>query len=788
MTSTSDSGDDTDLGSDPWTLLGRCVDENGGPVVGVQIVCALSSLPDAQGESRPLSRVEADSDELGHFALESFVDGESDARVRLTAAGYVPLSAMLRRPQAGETVEMGDVVLREAISVDGSVTDDQGNPVEGARVQFVLIDLTAGPTSNDPANATAPSMLTAFSDALGRFVLEDPAWPGEWFIGVEYCGALIAPRNVQLEPGTGAFDLRIVVERPDPEFSITGRVVDDSGQPVAGARLSMIGHGFIGRGLTGADGSFTAHRAGPMPDRGRTTMQVDVDHESGLYDWNGATTHEGVRWGDRDLAIVLDRRASRSVLVVDEQGEPVEDYALFAFTDYGGGDFAHLSRVRVRGYHPGGRSRVTGLRLGHQAVLVLPSDSALAPSAWMEFDVVAGGEEADQRVICPDAARWTLNVLTKAGSPVSDSVVEVVQALSPSGLETTSRVVPASDCDRVRGVFDFVSVASGVTDGQGRLSLRLPPGAFSLRIRGDSHVDLVEPVEIARGDSELSVFVDPGATVTGRVGPPALLDSFLSLEGSSVQIELDPLDQDAPSVGVPVEEEGRFSVSGLAPGDYRALVRLDYVASFVNRAEDRWLVEELSLRTSEERSLVVDLESKMPGRVSGLVLVDGEPLSEMHCFLERDGDGLGPRLRRVGTDREGRFESLCLPGAYTFWITMPSDPGPAWVRMPVPGLRIDVAPGAVVPIEARVDLRRVELRLVDGDGNPLSERLLRVVHSGYHLPGRLITDANGLVIVDPAPPGPFQIRVGQGEDAVEVGPFDLPIGRREGRLDVTLPN
>lgn len=168
--------------------------------------------------------------------------------------------------------------MARAIPVTGIIVDRQGVPVADASMMFVHIPL-------DKTPAAAPQRtLRARSDQAGRFVFPLPAYAAEWWVAAEDTGALVEPRSVKLNAELTEYRLRVVVERPDPSFSIAGRVVDTDKQPLANMRLSATGEGWIGRGRSDIAGQFTLQRAGPMPDRGNKGTALSCSDPDGMYE------------------------------------------------------------------------------------------------------------------------------------------------------------------------------------------------------------------------------------------------------------------------------------------------------------------------------------------------------------------------------------------------------------------------------------------------------------------------------------------------------------------------
>jgi Carboxypeptidase regulatory-like domain len=226
-------------------IAGRVVEDAGAGLDGVEVRAELAAL--APGED-PLPVVSR-TDSRASFTLGPFLPGS----YRLTAArpGYV-----LRR---APTIDLGDpgatpaVVLEllRGASVTGRVTNARGAPVASARVRCVasaMDDLTVetGPLPLAAEAAALPSgagralgsTRVALADGSGRFVVADLI-PGRYRVEVAHPG--LEPMRTDelvLAPGQrrdlGTLGLR-------DGFPVEGRVVDDGGSPIEGARVVIAG-------------------------------------------------------------------------------------------------------------------------------------------------------------------------------------------------------------------------------------------------------------------------------------------------------------------------------------------------------------------------------------------------------------------------------------------------------------------------------------------------------------------------------------------------------------------
>lgn len=762
-----------------FVVVGRCVQASSGqPLAGCEPALRLDAADDAPALASAITPVD------GRFVLQCTHDPWVDSlRVTVTRDGYVARSGVWPTPEAGTTVDLGDLPMLEAIEVRGVVVDTVGAPVEGVDVLFAHIELQ----SDRRSDVEPEDLLRATSDTAGRFVFAGRAFPGEWYCGAEYSGALVEPRSVRVEEGTSPFHLRVVVERPDPAFDIVGSVVDEAGQPVGGMRFAAYGEGFMGRGRSQRDGRVVIRRAGPIRDDGEPGAYLNVDDPSGRYEVVEPAADARFAWGSRDeLRVVVRDRVDREVHVRRRDGDPVTRYTLFVLR--GEQRLQLAGSLTQRGVHEDGRCRLPRLRSGAHAVLAVPRDRQLAPSLPVRFEQVPGVVAAPVAVVLDPPAQVVVVVRDQAGEPLADSDVELVMPLGDATLDAAA-VVPALErLDHARSP-SHVAYARSVTDANGAAALEAPAGDYLVRVRGADHVAAIEPLRVRDGAGPQVVRVRRAASLFGVVGPADALQRLRELAsqgGGDVRVAVGREREHAPEPAV-VAADGSFAIGGLDAGAWSVSLRY-WLRTGEVRADDvtLWLGD-VTLAEGERRELPIDASAILPGTVRGTIRAGREPLANVHCFLRRNGPGPFLNLR-VATDANGAFAGVVPAGDYGFSMTYPAQPGPGWLNIVLPD-EWQLQPGQVHDVQFDVPLRRVRLRVVGPDGAPVAGAQLKVTRTGYFLPGGLETSADGTCEVFPAPLDRFdvQVRVGDAEP-VELGPVDLPAGQLEGTVELRLPD
>ncbi|MCP3136666.1 carboxypeptidase regulatory-like domain-containing protein [Pyxidicoccus xibeiensis] len=195
-------------------ITGNVTDAEGRPVRGVELFLMRSPSDD---DERML-RTSTDTDEDGRFVLDAEAPGDFVVEVR--SSDHLDANFRVRAPS--EDVHL---TLRSGASVKGTVVDADGLPLENFLVE--LLDPELGEEVN----------RDAMTDAQGRFQLRGVK-PGSYVLqaAMENQGFMRRPwREVSLSDGEQAeVELRLA-----PERSLSGVVVDGSGQPVDGALIRI---------------------------------------------------------------------------------------------------------------------------------------------------------------------------------------------------------------------------------------------------------------------------------------------------------------------------------------------------------------------------------------------------------------------------------------------------------------------------------------------------------------------------------------------------------------------
>jgi len=219
-------------------VIGRVLDARGAPVAAAHIRCVASAmddltvgtgplplaaeaaaLPSGAGRALGSTRV-ALADASGRFVVDDLIPGRY--RVEVAHAGLEPLRTDEFVVAPGERRDLGTLSLRLGFPVEGRVVDDNGSPIEGARV------LIGGSAAGEPAPG-----FYALTDSGGRFSIAVPAGSYQLTAGASGHG----PGRAAVEIGGSAPTAPVEIRLARAEAVLEGLVRDAGGRPLARARL-----------------------------------------------------------------------------------------------------------------------------------------------------------------------------------------------------------------------------------------------------------------------------------------------------------------------------------------------------------------------------------------------------------------------------------------------------------------------------------------------------------------------------------------------------------------------
>jgi Carboxypeptidase regulatory-like domain len=551
------------------SLRGRVVAaRTGDPLARARIdIAAESALPDA-----------VLTDDRGRFSIA--VTHPSALTLIVSKAGYAAQRVRLARE---DVLSNRSPIVRLEIgaAVSGRVAHQPGRPA-------VATTVTVRRDGSGDRAAEAAQSVTETDDRGEYRVGSLPA--GQYIISAGPAQAAAA--RVSLKTGDDVTGVNLLIDAPrraaddDPEDApqgtmdrpgtavVQGRVIGDSGEPLAGARLRLMRHGMnVRTGSADANGHYSLEG---VPEGRYTLLAMSTGYVAVEYGQRGSretgrTLHLRSEEALRGLDLVLPRGGAVTGSVVDEHGGAVEGAVVNALQVRFVADRMVAKRVpgvRERRTDDRGQFRLFGLLPGAY-LLTASIDAAVASAArgrshgyapsyypgtadigeaWQVHVDVDRDVYGAHIVLAPSSAvRISGTVLDSQGKGLKGLVLLTTARWSRS-IATEPRTVP------VNGTFVLNNV---------------PPGDYVLQATAAS--DSAGPTEfvaqylrVGGADMSLSLTTSPGATMSGQVS----IEGRAGYDDSSYSIVPVPADYDrSPAAGRGVvhqiEPGGRIFFAGL---------------------------------------------------------------------------------------------------------------------------------------------------------------------------------------------------------------------------------
>ncbi|MFT7464766.1 MAG: protocatechuate 3,4-dioxygenase beta subunit [Pseudohongiellaceae bacterium] len=358
----------------------------------------------AQGGEQGMGADLVRTDSEGRFLFEQLAHGPH--RLQLDPVGYLPVSKIVNPEAADSEIT---ILLREACSLSGTVTDSAGKPLKAFDLQ-----LRQSNKRGNVGETVGASMRVRDSD--GNFEVSDLV-PGWYLVEVWARDHSVTLSDaVRVLGGSRPSYISVVMQQA---ASLAGAVTDDLGQPIPGAKVSLHSNktptsGFLR--ASAAQGSW--HTAGQTDEDGlfkfetvtARTYQVEVDHPH--YPMSHQNDVRVVEGQETVMEmIVLARPATLQGLVTDANGQVLKGIKV----TLGGGTnrttrdvisdgnghyrFERLApgKYQVHAYTSSAGpmdvlfSSIHRIKVGADGKPAIPEDVSLEPGEVREYRVIAQG-------------------------------------------------------------------------------------------------------------------------------------------------------------------------------------------------------------------------------------------------------------------------------------------------------------------------------------------------------------------------------------------------------------
>lgn len=695
------------------------------------------------------------ADENGRFDIPGIPEG-AGYTVSATAESIALEEVHGVGIQAGQVTTL-TIQGHQGARISGRVFDPYGEPMPGASIAMIYLDISRVLFS---ADGRAEPILT---DEKGYFELEHV---GAGRVAVVAAATDVAPSNIiELAVVDGGVYDDLVLELGEGA-TVTGLVVDDQEQPVAGASIEVRPFErpndpqFMKMMLKVRRVETTTDASGRFTVKGMTGEQIIIQASKPGYTTAIASGYE---LDDDDIVVKVMRGVTITGKVLAGE-DAVKRFRVEARTreipkDKDGNVIA-VDASSDRGQRRWGRRRGGGggppwMRRPSKRTRQMAEGQTMGNRTidgnWREIQSKDGSFELTgippgrisvrvraEGYLEPDTQTFDLGPAEKSealefqlvgGQPVSGRVVDENGVPVSDAQVTAYRKRDRGEGSRRMGLnfqidpedFDFLALStsrrSAMSNSTGAFTVAaLKPGEYRFTAR---HPDMAKSstknviVEEGRPTPPVEIAIDAGGAIEGNVTGLAmrpLADAFMvafSLQAGSMRSGT-------------TDQSGYYKIEGLPPGQYVVFKsRMDERADNIGlELMSNMRLKTVTVRRGKVARLDVHDEGEDGVRVFGTVRENGVPVPRaLITVMGSDRQGLlGMGVRANAANMEGRYELVGIkPGDYVMQVTrFQGQPVQTTFEVEVPEDVTDYAFDIVLPTST------ITGKVVDTRGNPVA--------------------------------------------------------------------
>ncbi len=515
--------------------------------------------------------------------------GMGGIEVRALADDYAVASVSVM-PEAGKTVQAPDLLLEDGCIVRGRVVDEKMNGIAGAAVYFNNNPILQG-GEMVVGLALPPRAVSTTSESDGSFSLKYIPPSGDKNRARAICASAQGYSNgetqVQVTPGAPTENVLITLV---PAGSITGKITDEAGEPLAGVAVAA----YEGDGPQQLGQIMNAFFGEELPDRGSNSIVPPAIHskEDGSYRIDGLKPKKYIvlansRQYEKHVSKAMEVKAGATIeynivlvaggvifgRVFDSQEKPVSGAAVTAALQLLGSENSDIL-VRTAYSDSNGAYEISGLKAGTYTVKRFDTDfmSFFIPNPASSV-IVKRGERTrfdlyDQR---PGTARIYGRVRVDGQPYASKGLVMYGQGRRGTAVNQTT----TDD----QGNYEFRSVPLGTYQIAQKLEgIPLPfPNLVRKTIRVDKAQDIEFNIDYVTVTISGTVSLDGGGVPEGTVRVWVNPVNAQNEDGSPADTDqqLSPIEEIVATRADCDPKTGNFEIKGLSPGAYKLTVRSD---------------------------------------------------------------------------------------------------------------------------------------------------------------------------------------------------------------------
>jgi len=804
---------DPELRAEMAGFVGRILHHDGKPAAETEVVLyqfdlslMLGEIEDILGEETidpDIDAGEATTDGEGRFEIR----GAWPRSVYLLHAGVDsdnPTTVIIERTPANrETVDLGDIYLRDGAVVTGVVVDDDDAPVAGALVR--VVDLPAQILQMVPIERFDPEGALIVRERQIAVVVGMPSWVKRRFDQLPLPNARTAADGTFRVTGIPAGNNILAVTKPGHLSAVhagvtlragaekdVGRVRLGIGEEVYGSVTDAAGEAVPGAQVLVAQGGAVPEVffAGPMLTAGSDGSFALTGFKPGKV-IAAARRHPGDPWVAtdpqpvlRDLSIVLPKGFDLTVRLTSKAGRPITAPDLDLLPGRTGDGAVIMKRFGFsqpvdlgprQQVLEDGRYHFAGLPAGRYSLV------ARAPGHAMSGAQIKLSSSQEITLQLEPESGLMVQVTEQGGRPVRGAAI-YCEVRGPRRQEIGELPIV---CGRTSS--DGRLVASSIPQGQVRISARHPRYGW---VHTETRIPAPEIHLVYREPGAIEGVLTEGGNVP-ETGKWTIVTERRYTEGRGAMEEM-------PRLAAP-DAKGAFTITGLQPGEYSlnpinslsgygspgSFMQNMFMARMAGMEEVRYVVA-----SGQTTHVALDTE-KQPGavdgpsaRVTGSVIVNGRPATGMRVT------GWGQGQISAVVDAGGRFDLGEVRVGDLYLQVMDPDSSDIISRGQLWSKSLQIEENENQDLQISLETASLTGRVTSPDGQPAPGTQVRVAGSvGTEGSARAnfysITDEQGTYSLTKIPAGKYSIRaehddLGRGF----VDPVTIDLGAQ--RVDVQL--
>jgi len=576
------------------SISGRVVDVDGTPIEKTRVN---GNQPRGGGGDSTLT----DAD--GRFILYGY---DSNHTINLNASKTKFARTGVSVDLVDEPVSDVEIVLGVEATASGTVVDHAGNPLTGIRLNAVM-SLTDQRTTSTSARVRDDGTFNFTRMAAGDYRIQHQRSDHMTSGSDPFVSRFTVGDGEQL---TG---LHIVIdERESAGLSISGRVTDDLGNPIARANVFAYSpQNNHAQGMSKEDGTYVVNN---LKEEHYTVSFSSSKHIPGSLKLDAGATNAN---------IILARHGSISGRVVDPNNQPVKDFSILVLNrEYRPDMEDQFKRYR----NEQGEFSVDGAYPNHEVNLMFRA-AGFGDTTIPVTGVLSG--QTVQNVIArmTQEAKLMGWVTDADGAPVAGATI-FKDEVPRSDYQRRERTLATSDAD---GRF----VLGGLSQGESLYA------AHKEGYMGDT-----QSVHLGSGENEVRFRLGDGATLTGRVtiGNEPVANANIS---GHVQITKPTGEPGYHSSQTRTDSDGRYTLRGVPEGTGQLAASIENNGVSRSRGaqfeSSPGMNTEINInfplgRASVEGYIMIGEDETMSGQVTVMVRSDAASTMEFENQTKQVGD------------------------------------------------------------------------------------------------------------------------------------------------------